>query len=173
MHSLSPKQVEHAVSALQFFQELGGLAGRIIFVLLVVRIISQRRLLRSFFVPALVLFPCLFFLGATHHLILLQLGVFCATLLFNAMHSFWGNYLPRMYPTRLRATGESIAVNIGGRLIGVSAAFVTATLSTIMPGANPSASLAYSASFVATFACIAGVVASRHLPEPQSRRLLD
>ena len=42
--------------------------------------------------------------------------------------SFWGNYLPRVYPLHLRGTGESFAANIGGRLIGTSFAWLTATL---------------------------------------------
>ena len=45
-----------------------------------------------------------------------------------AQFSFWGNYLPRVYPLHLRGTGESFAANIGGRLIGTSFAWVTATL---------------------------------------------
>jgi hypothetical protein len=173
MRGLSGKQVEHAVSTLQVFQEIGGFAGRILFVLLVVRIISQRRLLRSFLAPALLLFPGVLFLGATRQLIFLQLGIFCATLLFNAMHSFWGNYLPRMYPTRLRATGQAFAVNVGARVIGVFAALLTANLATVMPGGNPSTSLAYAAGAVATCACIAGLIAIQRLPEPRSRHLLD
>ena len=39
-----------------------------------------------------------------------------------AQFSFWGNYLPRVYPTHLRGTGESFAANVGGRMIGTSAA---------------------------------------------------
>ena len=39
-----------------------------------------------------------------------------------AQFSFWGNYLPRVYPTYLRGTGESFAANVGGRMIGTSAA---------------------------------------------------
>ena len=44
-----------------------------------------------------------------------------------AQFSFWGNYLPRVYPTHLRGTGESFAANVGGRMIGTSAALVTTT----------------------------------------------
>jgi MFS family permease len=171
VHGLPPKQIEHAVSALQLFQELGGLVGRVIFIFLVVRIVSQRRLLRCFFLLATILFPCVFFLSAPYHLLALQVGIFSATLLFNANHSFWGNYLPRVYPTHLRATGESFAVNVGARILGVSAAFWTANLSSVMPGTNPSVSLAYSAGLVATVACLTGLWASRYLSEPRGRQL--
>ena len=42
-----------------------------------------------------------------------------------AQFSFWGNYLPRVYPVHLRGTGEGFAANIGGRMIGTSFAAVT------------------------------------------------
>ena len=45
-----------------------------------------------------------------------------------AQFSFWGNYLPRVYPTHLRGTGESFAANVGGRMIGTCAALVTTAL---------------------------------------------
>ena len=45
-----------------------------------------------------------------------------------AQFSFWGNYLPRVYPTYLRGTGESFAANVGGRMIGTSAALLTTQL---------------------------------------------
>ncbi len=35
-----------------------------------------------------------------------------------AQFSFWGNYLPRVYPLHLRGTGESFAANVGGRILG-------------------------------------------------------
>ena len=44
-----------------------------------------------------------------------------------AQFSFWGNYLPRVYPVHLRGTGESFAANIGGRMIGTCFAWVTST----------------------------------------------
>ena len=44
-----------------------------------------------------------------------------------AQFSFWGNYLPRVYPTYLRGTGESFAANVGGRMLksntGILSAF--------------------------------------------------
>ena len=45
-----------------------------------------------------------------------------------AQFSFWGNYLPRVYPTHLRGTGEGFAANVGGRMLGTSFAYVTTTL---------------------------------------------
>ena len=127
---------QKVVSGVQAFQEFGGLAGRMILAFLAVRILSRRRLLRIFQVPGLVLLPIVFVWAATTDLDALKWGIFLVGLLTVAQFSFWGNYLPRMYPTHLRGTGESFAANVGGRMIGTSAAFVTTTLATSMPGAN-------------------------------------
>ena len=65
-----------------------------------------------------------------------------------AQLSFWGNYLPRVYPTHLRGTGEGFAANIGGRMLGTGFAFVTTQLANVMPGATPPTRLAYAAALV-------------------------
>ncbi len=86
-----------------------------------------------------------------------------------AQFSFWGNYLPRVYPMHLRGTGESFAANIGGRLIGTSFAFVTTTLAaqTFMPGDSEPAKFASAAALVALFVYVVGSVACFFLPEPK------
>lgn len=173
VRNLAARQVEQTVSNVQMFQELGSLTGRAIFALLVVRVVTQRRRLRICFWPLLIAILWLFFYAATHSLALLRLGVFLATLLFNMVHSFWGNYLPRVYPTHLRGTGESFAVNIGGKTIGVSAALITTQLANVMPGPGAGARLAYSAGTVAVLACVAGLIGSFWLPEPEGERLPD
>jgi hypothetical protein len=83
-----------------------------------------------------------------------------------AQFSFWGNYLPRVYPTYLRGTGESFAANIGGRMLGTSAALLTTHLAKTAPGAGPAAKLAYAAAIVGTGAYLIGLIASFFLPEP-------
>ena len=83
-----------------------------------------------------------------------------------AQFSFWGNYLPRMYPVYLRGTGESFAANIGGRMLGTSAALVTTTLANYTPGANAPTQLAYAAAIVGTATYVIGLTASFFLPEP-------
>jgi MFS family permease len=171
--SLSPRQLEQAVSGVQMFQELGATTGRLLFALFVVHVVSQRRRALVFFVPSLIVFPFLYFFAATRTLALLHLGIFLATMLFNGLHSFWGNYLPRVYPTRLRATGESFAANIGGRVLGVTAAVLTTTLSNVMPGAGHAAQLAHSAGTVALFFLVLGVVGTFWLREPEGDRLPD
>jgi MFS family permease len=170
---LAPRQIEQAASGVQLFQELGGLTGRILFALFVVRIVSQRRRLRLLLGPAVFVYAWLYFFAATRSLAFVHVGIFLATMLFNGLHSFWGNYLPRVYPTRLRGTGESFAANIGGRVIGVSAVFITTTLSNVMPGSGPAASLAYSAGFVSLFGLLAALVGSLSLQEPAGVQLPD
>jgi len=88
-----------------------------------------------------------------------------------AQLSFWGNYLPRVYPTRLRGTGESFAANIGGRAIGVSAALMTTTVSNVMPGVGHAAQLAHSAGTVAILFLVLGSIGTYWLPEPAGDRL--
>ena len=164
---------EQAVSKVQFLQEMGGLLGRLVLAFLAVRIVSRRRLLRVFQVPGLFLVPFVFFYPALHNLRTVQVGIFVAGLVTVAQFSFWGNYLPRVYPTHLRGTGESFAANIGGRMIGTSAALLTTQLANVMPGATPFAKLAYSASAVALLVYAVGFLASFWLPEPQRDKLPD
>jgi hypothetical protein len=171
VQSLPPRQIEQVASGVQMFQELGGATGRVLFALLVIHVVSQRRRALLFFLPSLIVFPFLYFFAATRTLALLQLGIFLATLLFNALHSFWGNYLPRVYPTRLRGTGEGFAANIGGRVIGVTAALMTTTLSNVMPG--HAAQLAHSAGVVALIFLLLGSIGTFWIPEPAGDQLPD
>jgi hypothetical protein len=162
---------EQIVSKVQFLQEMGGLLGRVILAFLAIRIVSRQRLLRVFQFPGLFLVPFVFFYPATHDLGMTEVGIFLAGLLTVAQFSFWGNYLPRMYPTHLRGTGESFAANIGGRMIGTSAALLTTQLANVMPGATPFTKLAYSASAVALLVYAVGFTSSFWLPEPQQDKL--
>jgi hypothetical protein len=161
------------VATVQSWQEIGGLVGRIILAILAVYIVSRRTLLRVFQVPGLILVPLVFLYPAMNNLELLKWGVFFAGLLTVAQFSFWGNYLPRVYPTYLRGTGESFAANIGGRMLGTSAALVTTNLEIIMPGGAPAAKLAYAAASVAFLTYFGGFIASFWLPEPQKENLPD
>ena len=173
MRSLAARQIEQTVSSVQVFQEMGGVAGRVIFALLVIRVVAQRHRMRMFLGPALIAFTWLYFYAATHSLALLLFGAFLTSLLFNGLHSFWGNYLPRVYPTYLRGTGESFAINIGGRTIGVAAALITTQLANVLPGSGAGVRLSYAAGTVALFVCIAGFIGSFWLPEPEGGQLPD
>jgi MFS family permease len=162
---------EQIVSKVQFLQEMGGLLGRFLLAFLAIRIVSRRLLLRVFQLPGLFLVPFVFFYPAVHYLGMLKVGVFLAGMLTVAQFSFWGNYLPRMYPTHLRGTGESFAANIGGRMIGTSAALLTTQLANVMPGLTSFTTLAYAAAAVALLVYAVGFLSSFWLPEPRTDKL--
>jgi len=164
-------QQQQITGTVQLIQELGGLVGRFVLALLVAQIVSRRKLLRVFQVPGLILVPLVFIFPATSSLVLLKWGIFVAGLLTVAQFSFWGNYLPRVYPTHLRGTGESFAANVGGRMIGTSAALLTTQFAAVMPGGGPSVHLAYAAAAVAFIAYAIGLIASFWLPEPERQEL--
>ncbi|MBI1876132.1 MAG: MFS transporter, partial [Acidobacteria bacterium] len=154
---------EQAAGAVQVFQECGGLTGRILMAALAVWIGTRVRLVRGFLFPSLVIIPLVFGLApAIGGTTFFNWGNFLAGLLTVGQFSFWGNYLPRVYPTYLRGTGESFAANIGGRLIGTSAALATTTLA----GALPALGLSRSAALVGGAALVIGITASAWLPDP-------
>jgi MFS family permease len=167
VQGLASAAVETAVSQVQTYQEFGGLLGRIALAILAVRIVSRRALLRIFQLPGLILVPLVFFYATSTSLDLLKWGVFFAGFLTVAQFSFWGNYIPRVYPTHLRGTGESFGANIGGRMLGTSAALLTAQLSNVMPGATPPIKLSYAAALVALLVYASGFLLSFFLTEPE------
>ena len=166
-------QVQATVGTVQLFQELGGLVGRFALAYLAVIIVSRRALLRFFQIPGLFVVPLVFLFLATRDLQLLKWGIFFAGFFTVAQFSFWGNYLPRVYPVHLRGTGESFAANVGGRMIGTSAALLTTQLAATMPGTTPSARLALAAAGVALLVYSVGLIASFWLPEPPTDRLAE
>lgn len=164
---------EKVVSSVQAFQEIGGLLGRVLFAVLALQIASRRGLLRLFQVPGLLVLPIVFALAAGASVSFVQWGIFVCGLLTVAQFSFWGNYLPRVYPTHLRGTGEGFAANVGGRMIGTSAALVTTTLAGMLPGPTPAHKLASAAAIVGLLVYAVGFVASFWLPEPKQEKLPD
>jgi len=164
-------QQQQIVSLVQGFQEVGGLVGRFALAFLAIRILSRRRLLRIFQVPGLILVPFVFFYAGTTSLELAKWGMFFAGVFTVAQFSFWGNYLPRVYPTHLRGTGEAFAANIGGRMIGTGFAFVVTQLALVMPGASAPTQLAYASTIVVAGVYAAGLACTFLLPEPPSESL--
>ena len=164
------KVEENAAATVQGWQETGGLIGRLLLAVLAVHIVSRRNLLRVFQIPALLWIPFLFWwistnLDTPNKLDLLKWGVFVAGVLTVGQFSFWGNYLPRVYPIHLRGTGESFAANIGGRIFGTSAAWITLTLSASTPPSP--AKIAATAAVVAGVAALIGAILTHWLPEPK------
>jgi sugar phosphate permease len=154
-------------------QEIGGLSGRLLLAWLAVVIVSRRWLIRIFQIPGLLVMPLVFAWAATTNLTYLYVGIFLAGLLTVGQFSFWGNYLPRVYPVHLRGTGESFAANIGGRLIGTSFAWVTATLAVTADRAFAPTKIALVAAAVGFSVYLVGFIASFWLPEPKAEKLPD
>jgi MFS family permease len=187
------KMEQKAGSEYTKVQEIGGLTGRFLLALLAVRIVSRRTLLRMFQGPGLLVVPLVFYFFLTMEnrtffvidlssiyvghfpITTVSLGVFLAGLFTVAQFSFWGNYLPRVYPLHLRGTGESFAANIGGRMIGTSFAAVTTMLSgmSFIPGASDPAKLAFASAVVGLFVYAVGSVACFFLPEPLEEKFLN
>jgi len=162
---------EQRVSALQGVQEMGGLLGRFLIAFLAVQVLSRRRLLRMFQIPGLLLIPLIMLAPAIKDADMSAVGIFALGLLTVAQFSFWGNYLPMVYPTHLRGTGESFAANVGGRMLGTSAALVVTSIVEFMPGGSATRQLAYAAAIVGFLSYAFGFAASFWLPEPSLETL--
>ncbi|MCM3879272.1 MAG: MFS transporter [Vicinamibacterales bacterium] len=154
-------------------QEIGGLVGRVVLAFVAVIIVSRRKLIRLFQIPGLIVMPLTFAVAATTSLSWLYPAMFLAGFFTVAQFSFWGNYLPRVYPTYLRGTGESFAANIGGRLIGTSFAWLTATLAVTADRAYAPTKIAMVAAAVGFSVYLVGFIASFWLPEPSAETLPD
>ena len=172
-------------------QEVGGLIGRFLLALLAVRIVSRRSLLRIFQLPGIFVVPLVFWffleienvelftlnLEAMYlghfPVTTVSLGVLLAGLFTVAQFSFWGNYLPRVYPVHLRGTGESFAANIGGRALGVGFWWVTTTLALYMAGDSPPERLTHAAAIVAFGVFALGSLLCFFLPEPPHEDIAD
>jgi len=154
-------------------QEVGGLAGRVALAYLAVILVSRRKLIRVFQIPGLIVMPLTFAVAATTSLSWLYPAIFLAGFFTVAQFSFWGNYLPRVYPVHLRGTGEGFAANIGGRLIGTSFAWLTATLAITPDRAYAPTKIALVAAAVGFSVYLVGFVASFWLPEPPDEQLPD
>ncbi|MCS7160910.1 MAG: MFS transporter [Gemmatales bacterium] len=168
---------EQAVSRVQFAQEIGGLCGRFVLAWLVVRIVSRRLLLRLFVLPALIVLPLLYAFPAAgrlpaYNLEILTAGIFLAGVLIVGQFSFWGNYLPRVYPVYLRGTGESFAANVGGRMIGTAAnplsTIVFANVwHSVISDLRPFQVIAYAAATTSFLVLSLAIILSCFLPEPR------
>jgi MFS family permease len=166
-----PLQLQ-AAAAVQWWQEIGGLVGRTLLAMLVIVVVSRRSLLRIFQIPGLIVVPLVFWMAPNWDVQTLKIGMFFAGVFTVAQFSFWGNYLPRVYPTHLRGTGEGFAANVGGRMLGTGFAFVTTTLASNLSG-PPHVQLAMAAAITAAFVYVGGVLLSTQLPEPKSEQLPD
>ena len=178
-------QREQTVGNVQLCQELGGLVGRFALAFLAVRIVSRRKLLWLFQVPGVFILPLVFAvfaagaLGEESSLFWLRPGIFVVGFLTVAQMSFWGNYLPRVYPVHLRGTGESFAANIGGRMFGTGGQYLATSLRTLLISLvpalalTPTVSTAYAAAIVGGGVFLIGAILTFWLPEPKEGAIAD
>ncbi|MDX1927062.1 MAG: MFS transporter [Pirellulaceae bacterium] len=168
---------DEAIAGVTIWQEFGGLFGRFALALLAGIIVSRRQLMWVFQIPALIFVPLLFWwisgqLKNEDSLAFIKYGIFIAGFFTVAQFSFWGNYIPRVFPLHLRGTGESFAANIGGRVIGTAAAWLTLTFSASAPGTPPDAGkIAVVGAIVAGAYCLVGFLLSPFMTEPDSESL--
>ncbi len=163
-------EAERHAGEVQLWQEIGGMIGRLALAGIIIAIASKRRVLRIFHLPALVWVTLFFWwisnnLGTAGSLAMVKWGAALCGFFVIATFSFWGNYLPQVYPVHLRGTGESFAANIGGRILGTSAAWFTFTFAAAKPP-DPGKIALTAACVAGTFALI-GAVVTCWLPEPQ------
>ncbi len=151
----------------QLHQELGGLVGRIILAVLLIVGISRVKLLKIFQIPAMVLLPLTYFkLFEQGGQAFLWAYAICG-LLTVAQFSYFGEYLPKVFPLHLRGTGESFAANIGGRVIGTSMAWVFFHFSATPPPGQPNPVLmTNTAAIIALVMGVVGILLTFFLPEP-------
>jgi MFS family permease len=156
----------------QFLQELGGLVGRILLAIGLVAIASRRLLLWLFQVPGLFIIPFVWWWVFPNQPGYFTVGVFLAGLCIVSQFSYFGEYLPKVFPVQLRGTGGAFATNVGGRMIGTSAAFLTTNLIAplITVGSNPFEKVAYAAGVTGLLVFAIGFLASFFLPQPQEEK---
>jgi MFS family permease len=164
--------LQNAINArgehVQFWQEMGGLTGRILLAILVVAIASSRALLRCFVIPGLIVLPITYFALYHQSATLFTAGIFACGLLVVAQFSYFGEYLPRAFPLHLRGTGGSFATNVGGRMIGTSAAFLSTNVIAPMFSTRPTADhYAMAAGIVGVSVFALALILSAALPEPK------
>jgi hypothetical protein len=170
LRQLAGNATDQTVARVTFWQEMGGLMGRFALAMLAVAIVSRRLLLRIFQIPSLIFVPLFFWwvsgnLADAATLPWIKVGIFVAGFLTVAQFSFWGNYIPLVFPLHLRGTGESFAANIGGRVIGTAAAWFTITLSESRPP-DPAKMAVVGAMVAGTYVLI-GALLTHWLPEPK------
>jgi hypothetical protein len=164
-------KVKEMADKVQLRQELGGLVGRLLLAGLLIWGISRVTLLRLFQIPAMVLLPLTYFklfeVGGSSFL--WAYGI-CG-LLTVAQFSYFGEYLPKVFPMHLRGTGGSFATNVGGRMIGTSMAFLTTSfVAPMLAGSGPllPSHVAMAAGYVGTAIAVLSFLFGFFLPEPKA-----
>ena len=165
------KDVKDVGSKAQTFQETGGLVGRIVLALLIIVGLGRRTILRLLQIPGLVVFPLTYFVLYHQNAAVFSWGMALAGFVTTSQFSFLGEYMPKMFPLHLRGTGGSFATNVGGRMIGTSAAFLTANVVAPMFKGSPFDQMAQAAGWVSLGIVILSLIFGSLLPEPKEENL--
>jgi hypothetical protein len=174
MGKINKEKIQPERERVQFQQELGGLGGRILLALALGYIVSRRRILQLFQLPGLITIPLVWFWVYFQQPEYFAWGVFLAGVFTVAQFSYFGEYLPKVFPMHLRGTGGSFATNIGGRMFGTSAALLTTNilapnlglLSPNLAALNTFEKVTIAAGIVGTVVFAIGLLLSFFLPEP-------
>ena len=167
IRDLPRMQQEQSVSFVHFIGDIGSFIGRFALAFLAISLLTRRQVLSCFQLPGLVIIPVLFAAAPYLDVTVLACGALLAAVALNGQINFIGNYLPQVYPARLRGTGESFAISVGGRIVGTSTSLITPWLANFAPGASASSKLAFAAATMAVVACVLGLVTTRFLVEPR------
>ncbi len=136
--------------------------------------ISRVALLKVFQIPALVILPLTFFKLFPQGGEIFLWGYFLCGLVVVAQFSYFGEYLPKVFPLHLRGTGGSFATNVGGRMIGTSMATLnTSWLAPLLAGGVQAVKpmhVALAAGYIATAMVVIAFVVGFLLPEPKAER---
>lgn len=171
------EEVQEVSTHVQFFQEMGGLFGRIALALLLIAGLARRKILKVFQFPLVLILPLTYFVLFKQggELFLLAYGL-CGFLTV-AQFSYFGEYLPKAFPMHLRGTGGSFATNVGGRMIGTSASLITTSVLAPMFAGGVEAvkpmHIAQAAGVLATTVAVIALVLGLFLPEPQEELATD
>jgi MFS family permease len=172
MGKITKEEIQPRREHVQFMQELGGLVGRILLAVALVLVASKRLLLWLFQVPGLIIIPVVWWWVYPTYPEYFTVGVFLAGACIVAQFSFFGEYLPKVFPVHLRGTGGAFATNVGGRMIGTAAAFLTtgviAPLLTV--GSNPFEKVAFAAGVTGVLVFGFGFLVSLFLQQPQEEK---
>jgi MFS family permease len=174
MGKVNKEEIQPRREQVQFMQELGGLAGRILLALALLVVASKRLLLWLFQAPGLLLIPLVWFWVFQNYPEYFNAGVFLAGASIVGQFSYFGEYLPKVFPVHLRGTGGAFATNVGGRMIGTSAAFLTTgVIAPLLSGAAPVTpeKVAYAAGVTGVLVFGIGFLASFFLPQPKPQAL--
>lgn len=163
-----PQAIEEKRGNIQRWQEFGGLAGRILFAILLLYVASGL-LIRIFLLPGVVLLPVTYLVLYQGDYTIFATAIFFCGLVTVAQFSYVSEFLPRVFPLHLRGTGSAFATNVGGRMLGTMAATLNtqllAPMFTNVPE-NPE-KVAHAAAYIGGTVYLIALLLSFALPKPR------